>query len=87
MSSRYQSAIRHAQISVNQAYNEVFSSVDAITKVTLPDGSNVWLNHSSSLKYPAMFRGDIRTVELTGEGYFEVAHNPENTFYCKSRRN
>jgi transmembrane sensor len=75
---------KHSQISVNQAYNEVFSSVDAITKVSLPDGSYVWLNHSSTLKYPAMFKGDFRTVELTGEGYFEVAHNPKIPFIVKT---
>jgi ferric-dicitrate binding protein FerR (iron transport regulator) len=79
MSVKYQS-VRYGQTSVNQAYNEVFSSVDAITKVTLPDGSNVWLNHSSSLKYPAMFHGNARSVELNGEGYFEVAHNPKIPF-------
>jgi transmembrane sensor len=83
MSVKYQSA-RHSHTSVNLAYNEVFSSVDAITKVTLPDGSNVWLNHNSSLKYPALFRGDFRTVELTGEGYFEVAHNPMIPFIVKA---
>ncbi|MEI8225573.1 MAG: FecR domain-containing protein [Bacteroidota bacterium] len=83
MSFKYQST-RHSQISINQAYNEVFSSVDAITKVSLPDGSYVWLNHSSSLKYPAMFQGDSRTVELTGEGYFEVAHNPKISFVVKT---
>jgi len=79
MSVKYQSA-KHGQALVNKAYNEVFSSVDAITKVALPDGSSVWLNHSSSLKYPAMFQGDSRTVELSGEGYFEVAHNPKIPF-------
>ena len=79
MSVKYQS-VRFGQTSVNQAYNEVFSSVDAITKVTLPDGSNVWLNHSSSLKYPAMFYGNARSVELNGEGYFEVAPNPKIPF-------
>src|SRR5450759_1267222 len=83
MSVKYQST-RHSQIYENQAYNEVFSSADAITKVSLPDGSNVWLNHSSSLKYPAMFHGDFRTVELTGEGYFEVAHNPKIPFIVKA---
>jgi transmembrane sensor len=79
MSFKYQSA-KYGQASVNQAYNEVFSSVDAITKVTLPDGSNVWLNHSSSLKYPAMFHGNTRSVELNGEGYFEVIPNSKMPF-------
>ena len=79
MTFKYQST-RHDQISVNQSYNEVFSLVDAITKVSLPDGSNVWLNHSSSLKYPARFHGNTRAVELSGEGYFEVAHNPKIPF-------
>jgi transmembrane sensor len=79
MSFKYQSA-RGGQTSVNQAYNEVFSSVDAITKITLPDGSNIWLNHSSSLKYPAVFEGNTRNVELNGEGYFEVAHNTDKPF-------
>jgi transmembrane sensor len=83
MSFKYQS-INHSQVSVNQAYNEVFSSVDAITKVSLPDGSNVWLNHSSSLKYPAMFHGNIRSVELNGEGYFEVSHNSKMPFIVKT---
>jgi transmembrane sensor len=82
MSFKYQSA-KHDQPSVNQAYNEVFSSVDAITKVSLPDGSNVWLNHSSTLKYPGKFQGDSRIVELNGEGYFEVAHNPKIPFIVK----
>jgi len=83
MTGKYQ-AIKHAQNSANQSYNEVHSSVDAIAKVILPDGSGVWLNHLSSLKYPPMFSYDSRTVELTGEGYFEVAHNPEVPFIVKA---
>jgi len=83
MSFKYHS-VRHGQVSLNQTYNEIYSSVDAITKVSLPDGSIVWLNHSSTLKYPAMFLGESRTVELTGEGYFEVAHNPQMPFVVKA---
>ena len=83
MSYRYQSSMR-IESSVNQTYNEVISSVDAITKVTLPDGSNVWLNHSSSIKYPSSFQGNTRITELRGEGYFEVAHNPKIPFIVKA---
>ncbi len=83
MTLKYQSS-KHSQISVNQVYNEVFSSADAITKVTLPDGSNVWLNHSSSLKYPAIFQSNTRTVALNGEGYFEVVHNSKIPFIVKA---
>lgn len=83
MSVKYKTT-KSTQTSVNMAYNEVFSSVDAITKITLPDGSNVWLNHSSSLKYPAMFQGKSRTIELKGEGYFEVAHNEKIPFIVKT---
>lgn len=83
MSFKYQSA-KYSQVSVKQAYNESFASVDAITKVTLPDGSIVWLNHSSSLKYPAVFHGNTRSVELNGEGYFEVVHNSKVPFIVKA---
>ena len=48
--------------------------------VVLPDGSKVWLNSSSSLKFPTVFNGKQRHVELTGEGYFEIAKNPSMPF-------
>jgi ferric-dicitrate binding protein FerR (iron transport regulator) len=83
MTSKYIS-VQQYQATVSTAYNEVFSSVDAITKVTLPDNTTVWLNHSSSLRYPATFRKDFRTVELTGEAYFEVAHNVKFPFVVKT---
>lgn len=49
--------------------------------VVLPDGSKVWLNASSSLRFPTAFVGKKREVELTGEAYFEVAKNKEMPFY------
>ncbi|TKC54982.1 DUF4974 domain-containing protein [Pedobacter hiemivivus] len=41
-------------------------------QAVLPDGTSVWLNAASSLKFPSRFTGNERVVELTGEAYFEV---------------
>jgi len=46
----------------------------------LSDGTKVWLNAASSIKYPIKFNGNERKVELTGEAYFEVAHNAKMPF-------
>lgn len=52
-------------------------------EIVLSDGSRVWLNAESSLKYPASFRGKHREVTLTGEGYFEIAKNSSMPFQVK----
>jgi len=54
-------------------------------KMTLPDGTKVWLNAESSLKFPTQFTGSSREVELNGEGYFEVAHNAKKPFIVSAR--
>jgi ferric-dicitrate binding protein FerR (iron transport regulator) len=46
----------------------------------LSDGTNVWLNAVSSLRFPAAFVGNERVVQVTGEAYFEVAHNAKKPF-------
>lgn len=49
-------------------------------RVTLPDGTAVWLNAASSIKFPTVFTGNTRQVYITGEAYFEVATNGKMPF-------
>ena len=55
-------------------------------QLTLSDGSKVWLNAESSLRFPSQFIGDERRVELVGEAYFEVAKNRKQTFKVMSKQ-
>jgi transmembrane sensor len=61
-------------------YNIVSTPRGGQYQVILADGSKVWLNAASSLRFPTSFVGNKRTVELTGEAYFEVAKNPKMPF-------
>lgn len=61
-------------------YQEVKSPNGTFSEVNLPDGTSVWLNGGSSLRYPLVFKQGERKVFLSGEGYFEVHSDKENPF-------
>lgn len=63
---------------------EVIAPMGSRTVVQLSDGSVVHLNYGSKIKYPQFFSGNTRDVALTGEGFFEVAHNHEKPFIVKA---
>lgn len=64
---------------------EIIAPVGSRTVVQLADGSEVYLNYGSKIKYPQKFLGDTREVFLTGEGYFNVEHNPEKPFIVRTQ--
>lgn len=58
----------------------------AKSKMTFPDGSVVWLNAGSKMKYDSNFAKESRCVELSGEGYFEVSKNKELPFVVNTEK-
>lgn len=63
-----------------QNYNSLKIPRGGEYEIRLPDNTKVWLNSESTLKFPAVFSGPDRRVELTGEAYFEVSENKLTPF-------
>lgn len=61
-------------------YNEVYAAFGTRSALKLADGTQVWLNSGSRLKYPDRFKGKKREVFLSGEAYFEVMSDPSKPF-------
>jgi ferric-dicitrate binding protein FerR (iron transport regulator) len=65
-------------------YNTVTTPRGGQYETDLPDGSRVWLNSSSSLRFPTAFGGATREVDVTGEAYFEVARDAAHPFKVRT---
>ncbi|MEH6306303.1 FecR domain-containing protein [Olivibacter sp. CPCC 100613] len=73
-----QHAIEHAQFTLSTPKGGQY-------QVTLADGTKVWLNAATILRYPQKFMNNQRTVELEGEAYFEVAKNERVPFIVRTK--
>jgi hypothetical protein len=73
-----QQASKHAQFTLSTPKGGQY-------QVTLADGTNVWLNAATVLRYPQKFASNIRTVELEGEAYFEIARNEKAPFVVRTK--
>jgi len=65
-------------------YNELFAAFGTRSALKLSDGTSVWLNSGSSIKYPDRFVGNKRIVELKGEAYFEVQSDLKRPFIVET---
>ncbi|HTH83162.1 MAG TPA: FecR family protein [Mucilaginibacter sp.] len=76
----YSASKSAGQVTAVPQFNSISTPAGGQYQVSLADGSKVWLNAMSTLKFPAVFSGTKRVVELTGEAYFEVAKNKNMPF-------
>src|SRR5699024_2837118 len=61
-------------------YNTITTPKGGQYKIILADGSKVWLNAASSMRFPVVFSGEKRAVYIKGEAYFEIAKNEKKPF-------
>ena len=65
-------------------FQHISNTTTHVQKITLPDGSMVWLSPATTLKVPSNFNHTARELSLSGQGYFEVAHNAAKPFIVQA---
>jgi hypothetical protein len=75
---------QQADLATSSPDNLLTTAQGAQYQLQLSDGTKVWLNAASSLRFPSVFKGRERLVQLTGEAYFEVSKNPEMPFIVQT---
>ncbi len=73
--------------STKVVYNAIVTPRGGQYQLGLPDGSRVWLNAASSIRFPTAFPGRERRVEITGEAYFQIAADPNRPFLVAVKGN
>ena len=71
---------RNGNMNTKPVYNTITTEKGNEYELILVDGSKVWLNAASSIRFPTSFEGNGRKVEITGEAYFEVVHDASKPF-------
>jgi len=71
-------------LSASAAYNEVVVPIGSKSIINLPDGTKIWLNAETTLKYPEKFTGKNHEVSLDGEAFFNVAKDEKRPFTVKT---
>lgn len=77
---------QHTAKAASDVFNTISTPKGGQYQLTLADGTKVWLNAASSIRFPTLFSGKFRSVEITGEAYFEVAANKKSPFKVYSER-
>jgi transmembrane sensor len=72
---------------IEAVYNTITTPKGRQFNLVLADGSKAWLNSASSITFPTAFVGAERKIIITGEAYFEVAHNASMPFIVESGKN
>jgi transmembrane sensor len=76
----YNSVAAPPATEAEQVYNTITTPRGGETQLLLPDGTKVWMNAESTIKFPAVFCSKFRKIELSGEAYLEVAENKDSPF-------
>ena len=79
-----QEPVRERIVEQKPVYQQITSPMGNKTRLELSDGSIVWLNHGSSLRFPLQFTGKERMVHLEGEAYFKVKSNASRPFIVRA---
>ncbi|HLR38352.1 MAG TPA: FecR domain-containing protein [Chitinophagaceae bacterium] len=73
-----------SQVISVQDYTSLSTGVGEMKEITLKDGTKVWLNAMSELRYPPSFQGDTRELYIKGEAFFDVAQDQQHPFIVHS---